>query len=109
MEILLNKGTKNFNGTAVIPVYLGDRKIEPDFIFNAKNRNYLNSVASRFDASDKFSKVLYLPEQEKYGNFSVLFLGLGDKTKFNLKKYSYAIRRAVRIAKEERIKDIAIS
>lgn len=108
MNIFLNKGTKDFNGGALIPVY-SDKKIKPDFIFNQKNKDYLKKVLDSFDTGDKSARLIHLPESEKYGNFSVILLGLGDKNKFNLKKYSYSIRRAVRIAKAEKVKDLAIS
>lgn len=92
----------------MIPVY-SDKKIKPDFIFNPNNKDYIKRVLDKFDASEKSAKLLYLPETEKYGNFSVILLGLGERKKFNFKKYSYAIRRAVRIAKAEKVNSIAIS
>lgn len=108
MNIFLNKGTKDFNGAALIPVY-SHKKIKPDFIFNKKNKDYLNKVLENFDAGGKSAKLVYLPEAEKYGNFSIILLGLGDADKFNFKQYSYSIRRAVRLAKLEKIKSLAIS
>lgn len=91
-----------------MPVY-SDKQIKPDFIFNHKNKKFLETVIEKFDAEDKSAKLIHLPEAEKYGNFSVILLGLGERSKFNFKKYSYAIRRIVKIAKTERLKDIAIS
>lgn len=105
---LVEKMPKSFRGSLIIPLFK-PKDIEENTLFKnlpREDRVYLKKIVASVKWSEKEARLVPLPSNPAQG---IIFLGLGERKKWQVRRLVLAVRRAVKFLKDNRIPRAAIS